>query len=223
MNIVETDNVYIEFGERIIFERMELSAVQGDRIMLEGDVGSGKSILMKTVSGLHIPTRGRVLYHGRPFHYFLEKRFFDERKAICYLLEGVEPLANLSALENMALYYRANTELSDEEIQSVVKNRLSELNLAEKLNLRPSLLSMEERVILNFLMNLKENCELFIVDEIFTFLNEEVKEKLKKILAKELSRENITMILGKADAEFLGIRVNKRWKIQKGIVRQEAL
>ena len=72
-------------------------------------------------------------------------------------------------------------------------------------------------------MNLKANCTLVIVDEIFTFLNDVIREKLKKILLQEFAGENITMILSKADAEFLEIEANKYWKIQHGAVRQQIL
>lgn len=43
-------------------EPIRLSVSQGEKIVIEGESGKGKSTLMKVVAGLYAPTKGTILY-----------------------------------------------------------------------------------------------------------------------------------------------------------------
>ncbi len=63
--IIELRSVSLEFGELSIFNNLSLTINQGDSLVLVGPSGSGKSSLLKLMTGLLEPTGGEVLYRGK--------------------------------------------------------------------------------------------------------------------------------------------------------------
>lgn len=64
--IIELKSVYLKFGELEIFNDFNLRIAEGDSLVLVGPSGSGKSSLLKIMAGLIEPTKGDVLYRGKP-------------------------------------------------------------------------------------------------------------------------------------------------------------
>ena len=56
------------FGPVRALVDVNLDVPAGQVTALAGDNGAGKSVLIKTISGTHIPDRGEILWEGRPVH-----------------------------------------------------------------------------------------------------------------------------------------------------------
>jgi simple sugar transport system ATP-binding protein len=74
--IIEMRNIEKHFGSVIALAGVSLSIHAGECHCLLGDNGAGKSTFIKTMSGVHKPTRGEILFEGQPMH------FADPRDAI---------------------------------------------------------------------------------------------------------------------------------------------
>ncbi len=74
--IIEMRNIEKHFGSVIALAGVSLDILPGECHCLLGDNGAGKSTFIKTMSGVHKPTRGEILFEGRPM------RFDDPRDAI---------------------------------------------------------------------------------------------------------------------------------------------
>lgn len=64
MAIIQTTNLQQQFGERIIFDGVNLALQAGRSYALVGRSGSGKTTLLNTLSGLAEPTQGAVTIAG---------------------------------------------------------------------------------------------------------------------------------------------------------------
>lgn len=209
MTLLRCDNAGLNLERKIFFAPFNLTVGDGETVMLKAEVGSGKSLLMKLLSGITAPTKGEIYFEDEKFYYNLDSGFFRQRASIMYLLEGSQPLANLSAFDNIALYYRVQSNWSEDEIYDKVLDKLSRVDLVEKSARRPTSLSMEENILINVLMNLKENSKIIFIDEIFTLLSEENIRKVKRLLLPILQREKVTVIACKDDIEYLEIPFQK--------------
>jgi simple sugar transport system ATP-binding protein len=69
-------NIEKHFGSVIALNGVSLEIYPGECHCLLGDNGAGKSTFIKTMSGVHKPTRGEILFEGKPMH------FEDPRDAI---------------------------------------------------------------------------------------------------------------------------------------------
>tara|TARA_R110002012_G_scaffold258598_5_gene439315 strand:- start:56593 stop:57381 length:789 start_codon:yes stop_codon:yes gene_type:complete len=74
--LIEMKNIEKHFGSVIALNGVSLEIYPGECHCLLGDNGAGKSTFIKTMSGVHKPTRGEILFEGKPMH------FEDPRDAI---------------------------------------------------------------------------------------------------------------------------------------------
>jgi simple sugar transport system ATP-binding protein len=74
--IVEMREIEKHFGSVIALAGVSLEVHPGECHCLLGDNGAGKSTFIKTMSGVHQPTKGEILFEGRPV------RLSDPREAI---------------------------------------------------------------------------------------------------------------------------------------------
>ncbi|NKF32743.1 sugar ABC transporter ATP-binding protein, partial [Pseudomonas sp. BGM005] len=67
--ILELQNVDKSFGPIDVLHDISLKVRAGEVLCLLGDNGAGKSTLIKTLAGVHKPTRGTILMDGRPVEF----------------------------------------------------------------------------------------------------------------------------------------------------------
>jgi ATPase subunit of ABC transporter with duplicated ATPase domains len=60
LSLVVLEDVAIEYGDRVLFDDVNVRIAAGDRIGLIGPNGSGKTTLLKLISGQHPPDHGLV-------------------------------------------------------------------------------------------------------------------------------------------------------------------
>ena len=66
MSLLEIEGVHQRFGSIQALAGVSFAAVAGEVVALVGDNGAGKSTLMKTVTGIHRPDTGEIVFDGRP-------------------------------------------------------------------------------------------------------------------------------------------------------------
>ncbi len=74
--IIRMTNIEKHFGSVIALAGVSVDVFPGECHCLLGDNGAGKSTFIKTMSGVHKPTRGEIIFEGKPLH------FDDPRDAI---------------------------------------------------------------------------------------------------------------------------------------------
>src|SRR5690606_7744491 len=64
--LIELRNIEKHFGSVIALAGVSVSVMAGECHCLLGDNGAGKSTFIKTMSGVHKPTKGEILMDGEP-------------------------------------------------------------------------------------------------------------------------------------------------------------
>jgi len=67
--VLELRNVDKSFGPIDVLHEISLKVCEGEVLCLLGDNGAGKSTLIKTLAGVHAPTRGQILVDGEPVRF----------------------------------------------------------------------------------------------------------------------------------------------------------
>ena len=57
-------NLSMRWGETMVLDRVDLSLMPGERLVVVGPSGAGKSTLLRLLAGLQLPTDGQLLIHG---------------------------------------------------------------------------------------------------------------------------------------------------------------
>src|SRR5260221_12121504 len=64
--ILSARGIVNRFGKQVVHDRIGLDIMPGEIIGIAGGSGSGKSVLLKTLTGLHVPDGGEVVIEGKP-------------------------------------------------------------------------------------------------------------------------------------------------------------
>ena len=67
--IVQMNNIEKHFGNIIALAGVSFDVRPGECHCLLGDNGAGKSTFIKTMSGVHQPTKGEILFEGKPMNF----------------------------------------------------------------------------------------------------------------------------------------------------------
>lgn len=67
--LIEMKNIEKHFGPVIALAGVSVDVYPGECHCLLGDNGAGKSTFIKTMSGVHKPTKGEILFEGKPLNF----------------------------------------------------------------------------------------------------------------------------------------------------------
>jgi len=88
-------NVDKSFGPIDVLHEISLKVHQGEVLCLLGDNGAGKSTLIKTLCGVHKPSRGEILMDGKPVEFERPRDAADRGIATVYQFGGTFPLMSI--------------------------------------------------------------------------------------------------------------------------------
>ena len=128
-NIMSARGIVNRFGKQTVHDKLDLDIAMGEILGIAGGSGSGKSVLLRTLAGLHQPQAGKVLAGGRPVVSLLPA----ERAAFMGMLFQHGALfSSLTVAENVMLPMREHTQLArdDQEALAAVKLSLTGLEAA---------------------------------------------------------------------------------------------
>jgi phospholipid/cholesterol/gamma-HCH transport system ATP-binding protein len=131
--LVSARGIVNRFGEQVIHDEVDLDILPGEVLGIAGGSGSGKSVLLRTLTGLHRPTAGEVLVDGRPIG-----SIHDAEKAslIGVLFQQGALFSSLSVAQNIMLPIRLHTDVSDEEQEKIAAMKLELAGLSPESGLK---------------------------------------------------------------------------------------
>ncbi|MBF0314849.1 MAG: ATP-binding cassette domain-containing protein [Oligoflexia bacterium] len=146
--IIQVKNLVAKYGEKTVLEDIVFEISTGDIFMIVGGSGCGKTTLLKHMIGLLEPFSGQILIDGEDlFTSNAEKQLLILRK-IGVLFQSGALFASLKVLANIQLPLKELTNLPEEAIVLIAKNKLKMVGLSETLDIFPAELSggMQKRV-----------------------------------------------------------------------------
>lgn len=150
-----------------------------------GQNGSGKTMLLRTISGLIIPTRGTVTFDGKRLH-----KDISIPPDIGLIIEKPEFLSYMTGLENLKQIAAIKKVTSEETIKEYM--RLFELDPASKQTMRRYSLGMKQKI--GIIQALMENPDILVMDEPFNALDEQSVLLLRNLLRKHRDEEKLIIV-----------------------------
>jgi phospholipid/cholesterol/gamma-HCH transport system ATP-binding protein len=146
--VIEVSNLVRKFGERSVIDDVSFSIFPGETLVIMGGSGCGKSTLLRHIIGVMKPTSGSVKIFGQEITGLGERELDDVRRRFGMLFQSGALLASLTVGENVALPLLQHTDLSPEEIEEVIRQKLQIVGLTGFEHLKPSEISggMKKRV-----------------------------------------------------------------------------
>ncbi len=193
--IVDIKDVYKSFGEKDVHMGVTLSIKKGENITVLGGSGSGKSVLLKEITGLLKPDSGDVIVEGENIVHMSEAELVNVRKKMGMLFQGAALFDSLSVYENIAYPLRENTDFPEDKITEVVAKNLQNVGLPGIEDKMPADLSggMKKRV--GLARALAMNPKILLYDEPTTGLDPPNISRINQLIRDMQAQFGITGVI----------------------------
>ena len=139
--MIRLEDVYLSQAGNLILKGISLEVAAGERLVILGESGVGKSTILKVMLGLWKPERGRVLLAGEDIRRLPESELIERRKALAVVFQGGALFDSLTVGENVGYRLFEAGKSSPAAIERIVREKLAEVGLEEAIDLYPAQLS----------------------------------------------------------------------------------
>lgn len=182
-------------GSRVL-NNISFELTSGHIYGFVGKNGSGKTMLLRALTGLLVPTDGTISVNDKILHKDIS---FPPKVGL--LIEKPEFLGYMSGLKNLKLLAEVRKEITDEKIMDLMT--FFELDPHSKKSVHKYSQGMKQK--LGIIQAIMEDPELLVLDEAFNALDENSVFKVRDLLLKYKNEGKLIVITShnKEDIEVL--------------------
>lgn len=193
--MIEISDLHKSFGSKKVLTGVNFTINKGETIVIIGQSGCGKSVLIKHIVGLLTPDFGKVVVEGKIVNELSLEDLYELRKKFGFLFQGAALFDSMTVEENVSLPLIETFTVPKNQVRKIVEEKLDLVGLKGVLNLKPSELSggMKKRV--GLARALVTNPSYILYDEPTTGLDPIMSDSID-LLIKDLSDKlNVTSIV----------------------------
>jgi phospholipid/cholesterol/gamma-HCH transport system ATP-binding protein len=194
--LLALEQVSMQFGAQRVLHAIDLHVPRGQTLVVIGESGCGKTVLLKLLIGLLRPTVGRALFDGKVLTELSEKKLVKQRLRFGYLFQGAALFDSLSVYDNVAFGLRAQDRRQESEIGEIVRQRLLEVGLPPGVMVKkPSELSGGMRKRVGLARALAIDPEVMLYDEPTTGLDPIMTDVINELILQTRRRHPVTSVV----------------------------
>jgi phospholipid/cholesterol/gamma-HCH transport system ATP-binding protein len=203
---------------RPIFKSLDIRVRQGRITAVMGPSGTGKTTLLRLITGQVFADRGEVKVFGQDIARASGGEIYALRKRMGMLFQNGALLTDMSVFENVAFPVREHTDLPEPLIRRLVLTKLQSVGLRGAAELMPSELSggMARRVALARAIVMDP--EILIYDEPFAGLDPISLGMILRLIKQMNDALGITSVVVSHDVQELGTIADDSYLLSGGTV-----
>jgi len=193
--LIQISGLRTVLNGKTIFDGVDLEIPRGRVTAIMGPSGTGKTTLMRHITGQLQPDAGKILVDGQDVWRLGREQLFALREKIGYLFQNSALLTDFSVFENVAFPLRQHLRLPEQLVRNIVLTKLQAVGLRGAAELMPSELSggMMRRVALA--RAIVRDPMMIIYDEPFVGLDPVALNQILKLIRTLNETLGITSIL----------------------------
>ena len=197
--VVDIDELTIGYSKKnplVEIPRLEISS--GEIIAITGPSGVGKTTLIRTISGLVRPLKGKVSLFGKPFG------VRPKRGSLGYIPQRLGLVRHASVLHNVKLGARAGNSnpysiFPNSKIRDLCLDSIRRMGLSEKIYEPIRRLSGGQQRRVAIARTMAQSPKVILADEFLSELDEKTLEMVKTEVVEFVRKESSTLIVVEHD------------------------
>lgn len=199
---------------------VSLTIDDGDVFGIIGFSGAGKSILLRMVNALEVPTTGHVEIDGKNIDALSHKELRGVRKKIGMVFQQFNLLESKSVYDNIAIPLRLN-KADTVQIRNTVMKLLQFVNLEDKADVYPGQLSGGQKQRVGIARALATNPSILLCDEATSALDPETTDNILQLLERINKELHITILIVTHEIQVIQRICNKVAVMEHGQVVEQ--
>ena len=189
MNLITTNELCKKYCKKLVIDHVNMNIPEHSIYGFVGENGSGKTTIMRLLTGLAEPTSGSFTLFGVGNK---DRRIYEKREKISAIVEATSLVPTLTAKQNIRyLELYSGINLTEEERDELLKK----VHLEEVGNKRVKDFSLGMRQRLGIAMALINKPKLMFLDEPMNGLDPEGIAELRDLLIELNQKDGITVLI----------------------------
>lgn len=216
--VIDVRDVHYAIDGRPIFGGLDIRVRRGLITAVMGPSGTGKTTLLRLITGQLFADRGQVLVFGRDIATLSGSEIYAARKRMGMLFQNGALLTDISVFDNVAFPVREHTDLPESVIRKLVLTKLEAVGLRGAAELMPAELSggMARRVALARAIVMDP--EVLLYDEPFVGLDPISLGVILRLIKHMNQTLGITSVVVSHDVQELATIADQSYLLSGGCV-----
>jgi phospholipid/cholesterol/gamma-HCH transport system ATP-binding protein len=194
--LIELRAMTLQFAKQTILNNINLTIPRGQTVAVIGESGCGKTMLLKSVTGLLTPTSGAMLYDGVDIHLLGDVELTKLRCKFGFVFQNAALFDSMTIGQNVAFPVIQHNLANGKNIDRMVIEGLAEVGLPEiVLHKRPSQLSGGMRKRVGIARALILQPDLMLYDEPTTGLDPIMSDVINELMLRTRLKGKVTSLI----------------------------
>lgn len=217
--LIQVKKLKKNFHNLEVLKGIDFTVDKGEKVVILGSSGSGKSTALRCINLLEQPSSGEIIYNNNNI---LDKGYDinKHRQKVGMVFQSFNLFNNLTVLENIILAPKTLGLDKEENLKKKAMELLARVGLEDKKDVYPSSLSGGQKQRVAIARALANEPEVLLFDEPTSALDPEMVKEVLEVI-RELSNEGLTMIIVTHEMNFAKEVADKVIFMDNGIVLEE--
>ena len=194
--IISILDLYKSFGNNHVLQGINLDVFRKENVVVLGRSGTGKSVLIKIISGLLKPDSGMVNVLGKEVDQLNNKQLQELRLQIGFSFQGSALYDSMTVRENLAFPLVRNAKhLSKHDVKKEIESVLDDVGLLQTIDQMPAELSGGQRKRIGIARTLILSPQIMLYDEPTSGLDPITSIEINKLINLVQHKFNTTSII----------------------------